>query len=82
MPGNGHVRCGGRPRETGRAESRHRALGRSHVRAIHGQARGLPRAINRLAITALLAAYAAGKTIVDESSARTAISEEAAAATD
>jgi type II secretory pathway predicted ATPase ExeA len=52
------------------------------VRSIHGQARGLPRAINRLAITALLAAYAAGKTIVDESSARTAISEEAAAATD
>ena len=52
------------------------------VRAIHGQARGLPRAINRLAITALLAAYAAGKTIVDESSARTAISEEATAATD
>ncbi len=45
--------------------------------AIHAQARGLPRAINRLAITALLAAYAAGKTIVDESSARTAISEEA-----
>jgi len=52
------------------------------VRAIHGQARGLPRAINRLAITALLAAYAAGKTIVDESSARTAISEEATATTD
>jgi type II secretory pathway predicted ATPase ExeA len=49
------------------------------VRAIHAQARGLPRAINRLAITALLAAYAAGKTIVDESSARTAISEEATA---
>jgi type II secretory pathway predicted ATPase ExeA len=49
------------------------------VRAIHAQARGLPRAINRLAITALLAAYATGKTIVDESSARTAITEEAAA---
>jgi len=47
------------------------------VRVIHGQARGLPRAINRLAITALLAAYAGTKTIVDESSARTAISEEA-----
>src|SRR6266700_945389 len=47
------------------------------IHAIHAQARGLPRAINRLAITALLAAYAAGKTIVDESSARTAISEEA-----
>ena len=51
-------------------------------RVIHGHARGLPRAINRLAITALLAAYTASKTIVDESSARTAISEEAAAATD
>jgi hypothetical protein len=35
-----------------------------------------------LAITALLAACADGKTIVDESSARTAIAEETAAATD
>jgi type II secretory pathway predicted ATPase ExeA len=52
------------------------------VRAIHAHARGLPRAINRLAITALLAACATGKTIIDESSARAAISEEAAAATD
>ena len=52
------------------------------VRAIHAHARGLPRAINRLAVTALLAACATGKTIVDESSARAAISEEAAAATD
>jgi type II secretory pathway predicted ATPase ExeA len=52
------------------------------VRAIHAHARGLPRAINRLAVTALLAACAAGKTIADESSARAAISEEAAAATD
>ncbi len=48
------------------------------VRAIHGHARGMPRAINRLAITALLAAYTTAKTIVDESSARTAITEEAA----
>ena len=46
------------------------------VRAIHAHARGLPRAINRLAINALLAAYTAGKTIADESSARTAIAEE------
>jgi type II secretory pathway predicted ATPase ExeA len=52
------------------------------VRAIHAHARGLPRAINRLAITALLAARAAGKTIADESSARTAIAEETTAATD
>ena len=42
------------------------------VHAIHAHARGLPRAINRLAINALLAAYTAGKTIADESSARTA----------
>ena len=48
------------------------------VRAIHGHARGMPRAINRLAITALLAAYTTSKTIVDQSSARTAITEEAA----
>ncbi|SRR6266498_2609609 len=52
------------------------------VRLIHGHARGLPRAINKLSAGALLAAYSTGKTIVDESSARTAISEEAAAATD
>jgi putative transposase len=31
MPGDGHVRCGGRPRETGREKSRHRALVRSHM---------------------------------------------------
>ena len=48
------------------------------ARAIHVHARGMPRAINRLAITALLAAYTTSKTIVDESSARTAITEEAA----
>jgi type II secretory pathway predicted ATPase ExeA len=49
------------------------------VRVIHGHARGPPRAINRLAIGALLAACITSKTIVDESSARTAISEQAAA---
>jgi type II secretory pathway predicted ATPase ExeA len=76
MPGNGHVRCGGRPRETDRARARHRALDRSHVRAIHAHARGMPRAINKLALTALLAAYSAGKTIADEASARTAITED------
>src|SRR5713101_129018 len=48
------------------------------ARAIHAHARGMPRAINRLAITALLAAYTTGKTIVDESSARTAITEDTA----
>ena len=48
------------------------------VRAIHAHARGMPRAINRLAVTALLAACSAGKTIADESSARTAIAEDTA----
>ena len=43
MPGDGHVRCGGRPRETGRAESRHRALGRSHnVKIREGQVANRP----------------------------------------
>ena len=45
------------------------------VRAIHTHARGMPRAVNKLAINALLATYAAGKTIVDESAARAAIAE-------
>jgi type II secretory pathway predicted ATPase ExeA len=52
------------------------------VRVIHSHARGMPRAINRLATTALLAACTDGKTIADEQSARTAIAEDTAAATD
>ena len=48
------------------------------VHVIHSCARGMPRAINRLATTALLAACTAGKTIADESSARTAIAEDTA----
>ena len=42
---------------------------------IHQVSRGLPRAINNLAIQALVAAYATNKTIVDESSARAAVTE-------
>ena len=75
MPGNRHVRCGGRPRETGRAESRHRALGRSHAALIHASSRGYPRAVTNLALQSLVAAYASAKTIVDESAARSAITE-------
>jgi type II secretory pathway predicted ATPase ExeA len=52
------------------------------VRVIHSHARGMPRAINRLAVTALLAACTENKTIADEQSARTAIAEDTAAATD
>ena len=43
MPGDGHVRCGGRARETGRAKSRHRALVRSHnVKIREGQVANRP----------------------------------------
>jgi len=42
---------------------------------IHQVSRGLPRAVNNLAIQALVAAYATNKTIVDESCARAAVTE-------
>lgn len=45
------------------------------VTLIHHTARGLPRAVNNLAIQALIAAYAANKGIVDQSSARAAVAE-------
>jgi type II secretory pathway predicted ATPase ExeA len=45
------------------------------VALIHQTSRGLPRAVNNLAIQALVAAFATDKTIVDESAARTAVTE-------
>ena len=42
---------------------------------IHTTARGYPRAVNNLAIQALVATYAAGKAIVDEQAARSAVTE-------
>jgi type II secretory pathway predicted ATPase ExeA len=42
---------------------------------IHQVSRGLPRAVNNLALQALIAAYATDKTIVDEQSARAAVAE-------
>jgi len=45
------------------------------IALIHQTARGIPRAVNNLAIQALVAAFADGKGIVDESSARAAITE-------
>ena len=45
------------------------------VALIHQVSRGLPRAVNNLAIQALVAAYAGKKNIVDESSARAAVTE-------
>jgi type II secretory pathway predicted ATPase ExeA len=45
------------------------------ITLIHQVSRGLPRAVNNLAIQALVAAYASRKAIVDESSARAAVTE-------
>ena len=42
---------------------------------IHQVSRGLPRAVNNLAIQALVAAFATNKTIVDESSTRAGVTE-------
>ena len=42
---------------------------------IHTTSRGYPRAVNNLAIQALVATYAASKAIVDEQAARAAITE-------
>jgi type II secretory pathway predicted ATPase ExeA len=45
------------------------------VALVHQVSRGLPRAVNNLALQSLVAAYAANKAIVDESSARAAVTE-------
>lgn len=42
---------------------------------IHQTSRGIPRAINNLAVQALIAAYADGKGIVDEQAAKAAVTE-------
>ena len=50
-------------------------LSEDAVALIHQVSRGLPRAVNNLATQALVAAYSTGKSIVDESCARAAVSE-------
>ena len=45
------------------------------VTRIHKAARGLPRAVNNLAVQALIAAYANGAAIVDDKAARAAVTE-------
>jgi type II secretory pathway predicted ATPase ExeA len=45
------------------------------VTLVHQTSRGYPRAVNNLALQALVAAFAADKAIVDESSTRTAVAE-------
>lgn len=69
--------------ETGNYITHHLALaGRSDTLfsddatgLIHQVSRGLPRAVNNLAVASLIAAYATGRNIIDESSARAAITE-------
>jgi type II secretory pathway predicted ATPase ExeA len=46
------------------------------VSVIHDASRGLPRGVNNLALSSLIAAYAAGKGIVDQSAAQAAVVEE------
>lgn len=45
------------------------------IALIHQASRGKPRSINRLAISSLIAACADGKNLIDESSARSAVTE-------
>ncbi|MGH9177754.1 MAG: ExeA family protein [Acidimicrobiales bacterium] len=45
------------------------------VALIHQVSRGLPRAVNNLAVQSLVAAFAANKAMVDESAARAAVTE-------
>lgn len=45
------------------------------IALIHQTSRGLPRAVNNLAVHSLVAAFADGKALVDESSARAAVVE-------
>jgi type II secretory pathway predicted ATPase ExeA len=45
------------------------------IELIHNTSRGLPRAVNNLAVQALLAAYADRKAIVDPASTRIAVNE-------
>lgn len=45
------------------------------IALIHTSSRGKPRSVNRLAISALIAACAAGKNLVDEASARSAVTD-------
>jgi type II secretory pathway predicted ATPase ExeA len=72
-----------KPEETGSYLRHHLALaGRSDTlfsddatALIHQTSRGYPRAVNNLAVQALVAAFAADKAIVDESSTRAAVAE-------
>jgi hypothetical protein len=70
------------PQELHRLSYRPQLAGRSDplftddaTTLIHESGRGKPRAVNRLAIAALIAACAADKNLIDEASARSAVTE-------
>lgn len=71
------------PEETKSCISHHLKLaGRSDtlfsddaVNLIHQTSRGLPRAVNNLALQSLIAAFATNKNIVDQTSAQAAVTE-------
>jgi type II secretory pathway predicted ATPase ExeA len=45
------------------------------VALVHQVSRGLPRMVNNLCVQSLVATFAAGKAVVDESAARAAVAE-------
>jgi len=59
-------------REAGRADT---LFSDDALALVHQVSRGLPRAVNNLAVQSLVAAFATNKAIVDESSARAAVTE-------
>jgi type II secretory pathway predicted ATPase ExeA len=63
---NHHLNLAGRPDQIFTEDA---------LNLIHTTSRGYPRAVNNLALQSLVAAYAAGKNLVDEAAARSAVSE-------
>jgi type II secretory pathway predicted ATPase ExeA len=61
-----HVKLAGRPDQLFTEDA---------VNLIHSTGRGYPRAVNNLALQSLVAAFAAGKNLVDETATRSAVTE-------
>src|SRR5579859_1633625 len=61
-----HVKLAGRPDQLFTEDA---------MNLIHTTGRGYPRAVNNLALQSLVAAFAAGKNLVDEAATRSAVSE-------
>ena len=65
----------GRDDEVAARAERAQSIGLFRYQLIHQTSRGYPRAVNNLALQALVAAFATDKTIVNESFARIAVAE-------